>query len=194
MNKPLYIFIGKSASGKTTVANIFEGSGRYTQLQSYTTRLPRYRGEIGHIFISEEEFDALENLVAYTEYNGYRYGATAEQVDNVDIYVIDIPGFETLLEKYNTKRPIVIIYFDASICTRIDRMIDRGDSDTVIVSRLYTDEKDDWERQLHKIAWHCKNNENRDVEMYIVDANQDLAPVVAQITQHIADHKKESSI
>lgn len=194
MNKPLYLFVGKSASGKTTVANIFEGSTKYTQLQSYTTRPPRYNGEIGHVFISDEEFDTLKNLVAYTEYNGFRYGATAKQVDDVDIYVIDVPGVETLLEKYKTERPIIVLYFDTSIRTRIDRMIQRGDSDMSIVSRLYTDEEYDWERKLHKTVWHYKNNEDRNIEMYTIDANQELAPVMAQVTQYISHNQKENSI
>lgn len=185
MNKPLYLFVGKSASGKTTVANVLEKSNKYTQLQSYTTRPPRYHEEIGHTFISDKEFDGLENIVAYTEYNGYRYGATANQVDDVDIYVIDVPGVETLLARYQTVRPIVVLYFDTSVRTRIDRMIERHDSDMAIVSRLYTDEEYDWERKLHKIVWNYKNNEGKNVEMNIIDANQELVGVMAQVTDCI---------
>ena len=111
MNKPLYLFVGRSASGKTTIANILEEKHGYKQVQSYTTRPPRYNGEVGHVFISENEFDNLGELAAYTEYNGYRYCTTVEQLQECDVYVIDVLGVETLLKK-NINRPIVIIYFN----------------------------------------------------------------------------------
>ena len=185
MNNPLYMFIGKSASGKTTVADLLEKNCDLIQLQSYTTRPKRHENEIGHVFLTNEEFDELENIVAFTEYNGNRYGATAEQVDSVSIYVIDVDGVETLLENYQTERPIVAIYFEASLRTRIDRMINRGDSDMAIVSRLYNDEEFDWQKKLSKIIWHYKNNIGRDVEMYVVDANKNIVNVIEQAVSYM---------
>lgn len=185
MLKPLYMFIGKSASGKTTVADLLEKNCDLIQLQSYTTRPKRHENEIGHIFLTNEEFDELENMVAFTEYNGNRYGATAEQVDSVSIYVIDVDGVESLLENYQTERPIVAIYFEASLRTRIDRMINRGDSDMAIVSRLYNDEEFDWQKKLSKIIWHYKNNIGRDVEMYVVDANKNIVNVIEQTVSYM---------
>ena len=72
MNKSLFLFVGRSASGKTTVANMLERDG-YNQIQSYTTRPPRYQDETGHTFISNKEYDKLDNIVASTLYNGYHY-------------------------------------------------------------------------------------------------------------------------
>ena len=74
MNKPLFLFVGKSASGKTTIANLLEEKYLFNQVQSYTTRKPRYEGETGHIFVTEDEFNALEDIVSYTFYNGNQYG------------------------------------------------------------------------------------------------------------------------
>lgn len=151
MNNPLFLFVGKSASGKTTIANMLEVDG-YKQVQSYTTRAPRYEGEPGHIFITEEEYQQLDNIVASTLYNGYHYCTTMEQIQNSDIYVVDVPGIETLLTHYDElNRPIYVFYFEASVRNRILRMLDRHDSDTAIVSRLLNDEKDDWEMELRKI-------------------------------------------
>ena len=188
MNKPLYLFVGKSASGKTTISETLERTYGLNTLSSYTTRSPRYDGETGHVFISNEEFDALEELVAYTEYNGHRYGCTKAQVDAVSIYVIDVPGVETLLQKYNTDRPIVIIYFDASIRTRIDRMIDRHDSDMAIVARIYNDESSDWEQDLHKLIWHYNNNLGKHIEMHKVDANWHADNVIGQVLDLIGNN------
>ena len=181
MNKPLYLFVGRSASGKTTIAEILEKDFGFKSIQSYTTRVPRYEGETGHTFISDEEFDQLEEIIAYTEYNGHRYCCTKAQIDGSDVYVIDIPGVETLLERYNSARPIVVLYFDTSVRTRIDRMIDRHDSDMAIVSRLYTDEEFDWEKNLSKLVWNYKNNMDKNIEMYVVNANVNINNVLEQI-------------
>lgn len=181
MSKPLYLLVGKSASGKTTIAEWLAIEHDYKTLWSYTTRMKRSENESGHIFVSEDEFNGLQNLVAYTVYNSKQYGATAYQVNESDTYVVDLPGVESLLEKYQTDRPVRVLYFDTSICTRIERMIDRGDSDTQIVSRLYNDEKSDWQSQLSKLVWHYKNNLDRDVEMYVIDANQRLKEVMADV-------------
>lgn len=150
MNKPLFLFVGRSASGKTTIANMLEKDG-YTQISSYTTRPPRYENEVGHMFISEEEYDKLENIVASTIYNGYRYCTTLEQVKNADIYVVDVDGVKILFDNYNKlDRPIQIIYFDSSVINRIKRMMERGDSDTQIVGRLLVDEDYDWYEKLQQ--------------------------------------------
>lgn len=166
---PLFLFVGKSASGKTTIADILERTYGHKSVESYTTRKPRYDGERGHIFISESDFDNLGELVAYTEYDGHRYGTTSPQLDECTLYVIDIPGIDTLLQRYNTKRPIYIIYFNVSVRTRILRMIERGDSDMAIIKRLLQDEQVDWYDQLEiltKYYSRCK----KDVKLFGVNA------------------------
>lgn len=183
MTNPLLLFVGKSGSGKTTIANLLE----LPQLQSYTTRAKRSENETGHIFISDEEFDKLQNIIAYTEYNNCRYCATKEQVDAASIYVIDVPGVETLLEKYETDRQIIVFYFDTTVKTRIDRMLNRHDCDTAIISRLYNDEASDWEDDLNKLVWHYKNNCNKNVEFCMINANTDMYNVLTQVKRHISD-------
>lgn len=188
MIKPLILLVGQSGSGKTTIANYLETNYGYKQLQSYTTRKPRYEGETGHTFISEEEFNKLDNLVAYTEYNGHQYGVTAEMIDQSDIYVIDVPGVASLFEKYQCEdRQIYVFYLESTVATRIDRMIERGDHDAAIVSRLHNDEQYDWYEELHKyvlpemIFGHTS--------LRVIDADKDLDNVINQITL-ILDNKE----
>lgn len=185
MNNTLYLFVGKSASGKTTIANILEKKYGHKQVCSYTTRPPRYDGEIGHIFINDKEFDDLDELVAYTEYNGFRYGTTAQQLDECTIYVVDVPGVETLVKKYNSDRPITIIYFDTTVYTRIKRMRLRGNSDDMIISRLLQDEKDDWFKQLDSLAW--KNNYilGKNIDLHFVNANLNESSVLEMILYYM---------
>ena len=193
MDSPLFLFVGPSGCGKTTITGLLESRYGYKAIRSYTTRKPRYDNEDGHIFISENEFDTLENLVAYTIYNGFKYGTTEEQLDNANLYVVDIPGVEILLENYkNTERKICIFYLESTVRTRIDRMADRHDSDAAIIKRLYYDEAFDWYRQLDKLVWGYKNNQHRNVELYEINANANIEDVLQQVLYCINNDKNWS--
>lgn len=138
MKDKLLCILGASGSGKTTVADILESRG-YVAVQSYTTRSPRYLGEKGHTFVSDEEFDKLENILAYNEYNGYRYCTTEAQINDSDVYVVDIPGLKMLREKYNGPKKIIAVGLRVSEETSRDRMARRGDSPEKIESRISDD-------------------------------------------------------
>lgn len=181
MNKPLFLFVGPSGSGKTTIANVMEKKYDYKQIQSYTTRKPRYEGETGHIFITEEDFNNLGELAAYTLYNSHRYGTTIDQINNSDIYVIDVQGIKTLLNNYKCDRMIYIFYFDTSVYTRINRMLERGDHDGKIISRLLEDEKYDWYKKIQEIVLDADYNTYRYVRICKIDANESLSDVINQI-------------
>jgi guanylate kinase len=185
MNKPLYLFVGKSASGKTTIAELLEQKYGYKQVHSYTTRPPRYKGETGHVFVTEEEFDNLGDMAAYTFYNNNHYGTTFKQLETCDIYVIDIPGIETLLQKDKITRPIVIIYFDATVHTRINRMLERHDSDMQIVSRLLQDEQYDWSHKLDALVCHYDRLNNKDIQIYSINANVEQQNVLEMVLYYI---------
>ncbi len=181
MNKPLFLFVGKSASGKTTVADMLSKDG-YSQVYSYTTRPKRYEDEIGHTFITDEEYDKLENIVASTLYNGHRYCTTLDQLQKEDIYVIDIPGVETLMGNYDKlNREVYVLYFEANVYTRIQRMLNRHDSDTQIVGRLLNDEANDWIWQLVNL---CATSENK-FTMYTVNAGESLDKVYNEVKEYI---------
>lgn len=136
----IILLVGESGSGKTTIADLLEEMYGYKVLKSYTTRLPRLN-DTSHVFITDEEFDNLKDIVAYTEYNGYRYCATADQVDHSDIYVIDPDGIEKLKEIYHGKKKLVDVYIRVPEEIRASRMKKRGDSDAQIASRLDYDKK-----------------------------------------------------
>lgn len=137
--KNIYLIIGPSGSGKTTIANELRDVYELKTVESYTTRPPRYPGERGHIFVSDEEFDHLGEMVAYTEYNGFRYGVTADIIDQNDIYVIDPPGVEHMKNHYHGDKGIVTIGLDVSETIRALRMMKRGDSICDILKRIETD-------------------------------------------------------
>lgn len=182
MNDTLYLLCGKSASGKSTITNILEKKYGLKQVRSYTTRKPRYDGEDGHVFVNTNAFEKLGKLAAYTFYNGNHYGVTYDQVEQCDVYVIDPAGVEVLLKNFNDMRPIRIIYFDAAVSVRINRMVERGAGDHEIISRLLTDDtEDDWYYKLDALVYNYKYIKGLDVDLYKVDANTDVEDVLEQV-------------
>lgn len=140
--KVIMLFVGPSGSGKTTIAKWMSNCFGMKVLDSYTTRAPRYEGEKGHIFVTDEEFDKLTDLVAYTEFDGHRYCATAEQVEENDIYVIDPAGVEYFKEKYHGSKDVKIVYFDAGSKRELKkRMLERGDKIEDVERRIKHDQK-----------------------------------------------------
>ena len=104
------LLVGPSGSGKTTIANKLSEEKGWKVLQSYTTRPKRYSNETGHIFVSEEEFEQYKNdLCAYTEFDGYKYWATNQQVDESEIYIIDPAGVDFLFFKNKIMKKTVFI-------------------------------------------------------------------------------------
>lgn len=137
----IILLVGESGSGKTTIANKLCEERGLKQVFSYTTRPPRYPDEPGHIFVSEEEFDKLENVVAFTRYNKNLYCATEDQVNNSDIYVIDPAGIRYFKETYHGPKKTVIVRLRVDVKHRMYRMLDRGDNFDDVYKRLKTDDE-----------------------------------------------------
>ena len=135
----LLLLVGPSGSGKSTIASMLELRNGWRQLRSYTTRPRRYPTEGGHVFISEEEFRVLKDLMAYTEYNGFRYGATKQQIDDSKLYVVDIPGVESLVRNYKGNKKLVAFCLPVDEGRARERMTGRGDTPSAIDERLATD-------------------------------------------------------
>lgn len=127
MSKPLFCIPGASASGKSTLVQKLEIELNMKQIASYTTRPPRYEGEAGHTFVTEEEFQSLSDIVAYNYYLDNHYGVTSQQIDDEahDLYVVDQTGLNELKEKYKGDRKIYSVYIDCLPLNRYDRLFDR---------------------------------------------------------------------
>ncbi len=97
----LITITGPSGAGKDTVAQMLSDFGGYKVICSYTTR-PKREGEIDgveHHFVEKCDVPH-DNMLAYTQYGGYEYWTTVEQVGDKAIYVIDEDGLRALRKRF----------------------------------------------------------------------------------------------
>ncbi len=134
----IYLVVGRSGSGKDTVVDYLCNRYGYKRIISYTTR-PRRNEQDKHIFVSDTEFDRLQNIVAFTDYGGHRYCATAEQVEEADLYIIDPAGVEFFKRAYKGGKSVKVIGMKCSLITAFCRMLKRGDGLWKALKRVITD-------------------------------------------------------
>ena len=161
--KPLkFLFIGRTASGKSSIAKAVCDKMGLTQVISYTTRPMRKSEKNGsdHIFISEDEVSKYENnIAAYTEINGFKYFTTYDVIDKADIYVIDPIGVDNLKIKCGDKYDFVEIYIRTPQKLAETRARMRGDKLKDFKERWVSENKQftDYENR-HTFAWHLRND------------------------------------
>lgn len=120
-NAPMKIMVvGRSGSGKDTLANVLKDTYGYSQLYSTTTRPRRTPDEATHVFVTEEEANQMTERVAETVIDGYQYFATKGQFEESDIYLIDPRGLECVC-KNAPEIPLYVVYVEASQETRLQR-------------------------------------------------------------------------
>ena len=139
-DKYIVLIVGESGSGKSTICDELTKRYGLKQVKSYTTRPRRSEDEDGHTFISDEEFDKLEDICAYTYFDDHRYCATKEQIDNSDLYIIDPYGIDYFIKEYNGRKIPMVVYIYADKRTRRKRMRKRGDKEYKIRQRIAHDE------------------------------------------------------
>ena len=122
----IFLIVGVSGSGKTTIVEQLEQKYGLKSIQSYTTRSKRHENETGHIFVTDDEFDKLTDFVGYTEFAGNKYCATSAQVETNDLYVIDPKGVDYFREHYNGNKTVKVIYIDSPVSVVYERMLQRA--------------------------------------------------------------------
>ena len=188
--KTIFLITGCSGSGKTTITEQLEQKYGLKSIQSYTTRQPRYNGETGHTFISNEEFDKLVDICGYTEFAGNRYCSTAEQVENNDLYVIDPNGIDYFIKSYKGKKTPKIIFIDSDLTTRYDRMVkraeDKGDAFLTAVDKALNRIKND------VVEFYDYTHNNAHIDFRVSNnKNDNLNQVVDKIYNYICDCERE---
>ena len=148
----IIVLVGKTASGKTTVANELCKNHGYKRIITYTTR-PMRENEVQDVdyhFISDEQFNKMvENneFIEYKRYNtahgvwSYGSGITSEQELSDDYYVIVLTpqGLRDLSKKMSR---YIAFYLNVSFESQLERLKKRGDEEQQIIKRLINDAKD----------------------------------------------------
>ena len=137
MTKTLYCILGRTASGKSFIANEMCERFGLSQVKSYTTRAPRKSeiesGKSDHLFITKEEMEKMrDDMAAYTKIGEAEYCTTFSVLERSDIYVIDPRGVKELKKKIKEKGKdyrVVEIYISAPGRLRKERYEKRGGKD-----------------------------------------------------------------
>lgn len=146
--KKLYLIVGRTCSGKSSLTKQVAKDLNLSILKSYSTRAMREEeltnpDDVDHVFITDEEADKIlstQTILAYTKINGIRYFATLEQVLAADFYIIDPLGVQSLereLKRHGWWNQIYIetIYITAPNDIRQERYISRGNTAAEFMAR-----------------------------------------------------------
>lgn len=175
----MIVLIGKTCSGKTTIANELTKSG-FHKIITTTSRSVRdsKTQDIDYHFVSNDKFiEKIKNneFVEWKSYNTvngvWYYGTTyneLQQSDDKSVLIITPRGLKELLDKgYN----ITSIYIYANNDTIKKRLIDRGDSKDEAERRLLSDNEDfkHAEELVDRIFYNNSTNNISDVTKKIIE-------------------------
>ena len=175
--KPLFLIVGRTASGKSTVEAQLNQIYNSEPIKSYTTRPARPNDET-HTFVDQKRFDELRNsLVAYTKINDYEYGVTAHQIIRGSFYVIDPVGVEYLVNSgfFDRQKHIypTIIHLDVPEDVRLERFLKRGGTKEAFVERQKSED----------IAFAPLDSlKELNPNLVTIDGTQELSMIVRQIS------------
>ena len=149
----IIVLVGKTASGKTTVANeLCNKHHGYKRIITYTTRPMRENEtqDVDYHFISDEQFNKMVENNEFTEYKRYNtahgvwsYGSvvTLEQElsDNCYVIILTPQGLRDLSKRMSR---YIAFYLNVSFKSQLERLKKRGDEEQQIIKRLKNDAKD----------------------------------------------------
>lgn len=145
----IYVILGKSLSGKTSIAKELVKRGVGKQITTTTTR-PIRKNEVDgkdYYFSNERAFAIIEEenklISIFEAENGWKYGININELDtNNDLIVVLEPnGYEQLINHLG-KDYVKSIYINSSYPTRMVRSIKRGDDFKEVLRRAESDERD----------------------------------------------------
>ena len=182
--KNIYLIVGRSGSGKSTLVKELVCKYGMKELLSYTTRPQRNENDTTHTFVNKDEaLDIMINTppVAFTVFDNNYYFATAEQVNNSDLFVCDPNGIAYFKNSYKGHKNVIVIGIDISRELSEQRMRIRGDSEEHIKERLIND----------NLAF---SNYLNNVNLLIDGNNLDVNNMVEMAYNYIQLHEKHPYI
>lgn len=116
----IYLILGKSCSGKTTLVNFVEEKYGISVIKQYTTRKRRNSLDNEYFFVDKDEF-LKKDIIYRKKYNGNLYGVSYQSLCNINSDVILITDLRTA-KKIKKKYQAQIIYVRSPLKQRIIRL------------------------------------------------------------------------
>lgn len=159
--KQLILIVGRTGSGKSTIAKAISEKRGWKQVRSYTTR-PMRKGEKNgsdHIFIKPQEVAKYKNkMAAYTKIGEYEYFTTWKVLNKCDLYVIDPKGVHELQENMKKAKKeeafqLITVYVEIPKRIQQERLNKRGDQPDVVKKRIAAEDRQfsDFETELSQM-------------------------------------------
>ena len=122
--KKILCIAGMSGSGKTIASQYIQNHYGIRIIESYTDRFKREDNEVGHKFVTPEEYDKfkLEDMIAYTKFGNNRYCCLKDDVQDYNTYVIDETGIRYLKEHFSDEYDIKTLWIESSDKERYKRL------------------------------------------------------------------------
>ncbi len=182
----IYVLLGKTASGKDTIASKLSKKG-LKRVVTYTTRPPRKgekEGENYH-FITNDDFERLISSGFFVEWRSYDtvdglwyYGSSVDSYDTDEdrIIILNPDGFHQI-KKILEPEKVKSIYVYSNIETIKNRLKKRGDK------------KEEAERRIEHDLIDFKGLENEVDKIVYNNEDDNLDDVVQKILSYITENK-----
>lgn len=121
--KPFIIIVGRTATGKTTLAKALGEKG-LTRVITHTTR-PRRESEFENDYHFVDDVTKYENRVLETVINNHQYFMTRESLAEHDVLILDPKGAKEFVTLNPTMRPCLLVYLYVDAETRLSYYITR---------------------------------------------------------------------
>lgn len=162
--------VGKTSSGKDTVARFLAKKYEIPMVVSYTTRPKREKETDGveHYFISEEQMQTIlqkEDIIAYTknEQTGIEYCASLQGMTHDPmIYIINPDGIAWMKENGKGDFTLTTIYVNCPEEIIRQRALQRGDIPEVFEKRLAS-EREEFDIFARGTDWNYFIQNTKDV-------------------------------
>lgn len=172
--------IGKTASGKDTIAKELVNKYGYKRIVTYTTR-PIRDGEkegVNYYYISKDEFLRMIDNDDFAEWKKYKtvdgdwyYGVALKDLDQSkkSILIVTPDGYKDIIDTLGYRPKSIYIYANSE--TIIKRLSQRGDSREEALRRIHSDNKDfkDVALLVDKIVYNNAHDKLDNVILKIIE-------------------------
>lgn len=143
LTNKIIVLVGSSGSGKTTLAQVLNERLKIKQLVTTTTR-PMRKDEnhgVDYYFVGNSKFSEMfynDEFIETNQYSGYLYGLSHKEIrknrDKLCLLITDVNGARAIADAYPER--VMVFWLRSTPTLMINRLINRGENITTVISRL----------------------------------------------------------